>query len=122
MRTEETLSALDELIRERSILQHAFLPCLATWRIDPPLSLPPIPRVYYPHVRGFPELSGERDSCAEDFSPDARWRTIYSTTDQSRAAPELWLDFATAIGQDRDKVTTSTPLAKVASTTSISIV
>src|SRR5437763_16063975 len=32
--------------------------------------------------------------------------------------PELWLDFATATGQDRDKVKRAQPLAKVANTTS----
>src|SRR5437763_15027852 len=32
--------------------------------------------------------------------------------------PELWLDFATATGQERDKVKRAQPLAKVANTTS----
>ena len=60
MRTEETLRALDELIRERSILQHAFYRAWQRGELTSLSACHLFSRLLSP-CRGFPELSGERD-------------------------------------------------------------
>src|SRR5947208_11458721 len=67
MRTEETLRALDELIRERSILQHAFYRAWQRGELTRS-HLATYSRVYYPHVAAFPNYLENAISCAEDFS------------------------------------------------------
>jgi pyrroloquinoline-quinone synthase len=119
MRTEETLRALDELIRERSILQHAFYRAWQRGELTRS-QLATYSRVYYPHVAAFPNYLENAISCAEDSSTRRTLEdNLLDELTNPAPHPELWLDFATAIGQDRDKVKRATPLAKVASTTSI---
>jgi pyrroloquinoline-quinone synthase len=118
MRTEETLRALDDLIRERSILQHPFY--LAWQRGELTRDqLATYSRVYYPHVAAFPTYLENAINCATDSSTR---RTLEDNLldELTNPAPhrELWLDFATATGQNRDRVKRAQPLAKVASTTS----
>ena len=67
MRTEETLRALDELIRERSILQHAFYRAWQRGELTRS-QLATYSRVYYPHVAAFPNYLENAISCAEDLS------------------------------------------------------
>src|SRR5438045_3283275 len=119
MRTEETLRALDELIRKRSILQHAFYRAWQRGELTRS-QLATYSRVYYPHVAAFPNYLENAISCAEDFSTRRTLEdNLLDELTNPAPHPELWLDFATAIGQDRDKVKRATSLAKVASTTSI---
>src|SRR5438477_11495256 len=119
MRTEETLRALDELICKRSILQHPFY---CSWQRGELTrsQLATYSRVYYPHVAAFPHYLENAISCAEDFSTRRTLENnLLDELTNPAPHPELWLDFATAIGQDRDEVKRATPLAKAASTTSI---
>jgi len=119
MRTEETLRALDELIRKRSILQHAFYRAWQRGELTRS-QLAIYSRVYYPHVAAFPNYLENAISRAEDFSTRRTLEdNLLDELTNPAPHPELWLDFATAIGHDRDKVKRATPLAKVASTTSI---
>lgn len=119
MRTEETLRALDDLIRERSILQHPFYRAWQRGELTRD-QLATYSRVYYPHVAAFPAYLKNAISCAEDSSTRRTLEdNLFDELTNPAPHPELWLDFATAIGQDRDKVKRATPLAKVASTTSI---
>src|SRR5205823_6248575 len=68
----------------------------------------------------FPNYLENAISRAEDFSTRRTLEdNLLDELTNPAPHPELWLDFATAIGHDRDKVKRATPLAKVASTTSI---
>src|SRR5437016_5495578 len=108
MRTEETLRALDELIRERSILQHAFYRAWQRGELTRS-HLATYSRVYYPHVAAFPNYLENAISCAEDFSTRRTLEdNLLDELTNPAPHPELWLDFATAIGQDRDKVKRAT--------------
>jgi len=118
MRTEETLRALDDLIRERSILQHPFY---RAWKRGELIrdQLATYSRVYYPHVAAFPTYLENAIQCAVDFSTKrALEDNLLDERTNPAPHPELWLDFATATGQDRNKVKRAKPLAKVANTTS----
>lgn len=119
MRTEESLRVLDDLIRERSILRHPFYRAWQRGELSRD-QLATYSRVYYPHVAAFPNYLENAISCAED--PSTRRTLEDNLRDEltnPAPHPELWLDFATALGQDRDTLKRATPLAKVASTTSI---
>jgi pyrroloquinoline-quinone synthase len=118
MRTEEALRALDDLISERAILQHPFYLAWKrgelTWN-----QLAVYSRVYYPHVAAFPTYLENAINCTVDSSTRrALTDNLLDELTNPAPHPELWLDFATATGQDRAKVKRAKPVAKVASTTS----
>jgi pyrroloquinoline-quinone synthase len=118
MRTEETLRALDDLIRERSILQHSFYRAWTRGELTHD-QLATYSRVYYPHVAAFPTYLENVIHCGVDSSTRrALEDNLLDELTNPAPHPELWLDFATATGQDRDKVKRTQPLAKVASTIS----
>lgn len=118
MRTEETLRALDDLIGERSILQHPFYRAWKRGELTRD-QLAIYSRVYYPHVAAFPTYLENAINCAVDSSTRrALEHNLLDELTNPAPHPELWLDFATATGQDRNKVKRAKPLAKVASTTS----
>ena len=118
MRTEETLRALDDLIRERSILQHPFYRAWKRGELTGD-QLATYSRVYYPHVAAFPTYLENAIQWAGD-SPTRRALKDNLLDELTNPAPhpELWLDFAAATGQDRDQVKRAQPLTKVASTIS----
>ena len=118
MRTEEILRTLDDLIRERSILQHPFY---RAWQLGELTrhQLAIYSRVYYPHVAAFPTYLENAINCAVDSSTRRTLEdNLLDELTNPAPHPELWLDFATATGQDRDKVKGAKSLAKVASTIS----
>jgi pyrroloquinoline-quinone synthase len=118
MRTEETLHALDDLIRERSILQHPFYRAWQRGGLTPD-QLATYSRVYYPHVAAFPTYLENAIRWAVDSSTRrALEDNLLDELTNPAPHPELWLDFATATGQDRDKVKRAKPLPKVAGTSS----
>jgi len=118
MRTEETLRALDDLIHARSILQHPFYRAWQRGELTPD-QLATYSRVYYPHVAAFPTYLENAIRWAVDSSTRrALEDNLLDELTNPAPHPELWLDFATATGQDRDKVKQAKPLPKVASTTS----
>ena len=114
MTTEKTLRALDDLIRERSILQHPFY---RAWQGGELTSdqLATYSRVYYPHVAAFPRYLKNAINCTSDS-------VIRSTLEQNledeltnpAPHPELWLDFAAATGQEGQAVKRAEPVPKTA--------
>src|SRR2546429_6207243 len=117
MRTEETLRALDELIRERSILQHAFYRAWQRGELTRS-QLATYSRVYYPHVAAFPNYLENAISCAEDFSTRRTLEdNLLDELTNPAPHPELWLDFAKRIGHTRTQVKGLTPLSTVTDTT-----
>jgi len=118
MRTEKNLRALDDFIRERSILRHPFYRAWKRGELTR-YQLAAYSRVYYPHVAAFPTYLENAIKCAVDSSTKrALEDNLLDELTNPAPHPELWLDFATATGQDRDKVKRAKPLAKVASTIS----
>ena len=86
MRTEETLRALDDLIRERSILQHPFYRAWQRGELTR-AQLATYSRVYYPHVAAFPNYLKNAINCARRFLYQTRaGGQSTRRTDQSRAA------------------------------------
>ena len=116
MITEKNLRALDDFIREWSILQHPFY---RAWQRGELTSdqLATYSRVYYPHVAAFPRYLKNAISCAND--PVTRFALEQNLEDElSNPAlhPELWLDFAAATGQERQAVKYTKPFPKTAGT------
>jgi pyrroloquinoline-quinone synthase len=114
MTTEKILRALDDLIRQRSILQHAFyrawqggeLACdqLATYS-----------RVYYPHVAAFPRYLRNAINCTGDsVIRCALEQNLEDELTNPAPHPELWLDFAAATGQEKEAVKCAEPVPKTA--------
>ena len=114
MTTDETLRALDDLIRERSILQHPFY---RAWQRGELTSdqVATYSRVYYPHVAAFPRYLKNAISCAGDsVMRSALEQNLDDELTNPAPHPELWLDFAVATGQERQVVKCAAPVAKAA--------
>ena len=77
MRTEETLRVLDDLIRERSILQHPFYRAWQRGEL-PAISLPPILASIIPMSRLSRLIWRMRLAAQKIPLPGARCRTTYS--------------------------------------------
>jgi pyrroloquinoline-quinone synthase len=117
MTTEETLRALDDLICERSILQHPFY---RAWQRGQLTSdhLATYSRVYYPHVAAFPRYLKSAIHCASDsVTRSALEQNLDDELTNPAPHPELWLDFAAATGQERQAVKRAEPVPKTADTT-----
>ena len=116
MTTAETLCALDNFIRERSILQHPFY---RAWQRGELTSdqLATYSRVYYPHVAVFPRYLKNAINCASDsLIRSALEQNLDDEMTNPAPHPELWLDFAAATGQERQAVKCAEPLPKTADT------
>jgi pyrroloquinoline-quinone synthase len=116
MTTEETLRALDDLICERSILQHPFYRAWQRGELTPD-QIRTYSRVYYPHVAAFPRYLKNAIHCANDSvirSPLEQ--NLDDELSNPAPHPELWLDFATATGQERQAVKRAEPVPKTADT------
>lgn len=109
MASPDVLRELDEMIRERSILQHPFYQaweCGALTREQ----LATYARVYYPHVRAFTDYLESAIGKAE--SPAIRAELVDNLEDElGNPAPheELWLAFAAGMGADEAAITAATP-------------
>src|SRR5215831_1317142 len=112
MTTEETLRALDNLIRERSILQHPFYRAWQRGELTPD-QLATYSRIYYPHVAAFPGYLKNAISCAADSEIERRLEeNLRDELTNPAPHPALWLDFAAATGQEREAVASAAPVAK----------
>src|SRR5438045_9035304 len=103
MTTEETLRALDHLIRERSILQHPFY---RAWQRGELTSdqVATYSRVYYPHVAAFPRYLKNAINCASDSAiRSALEQNLDDELTNPAPTPEFWLDFAAAAGQQAQR-------------------
>ena len=118
MTTEETLDALDHLIRDRSILQHPFYRAWQCGKLTGD-QLATYSRLYYPHVAAFPGYLEKAINCAVDPSIRSGLEdNLHDELTNPAPHPELWLDFAAATGQNRETVKGSLPLTGVANTIS----
>lgn len=116
MTTEETLPALDDLIRRRSILQHPFYRAWQRGELSPD-QLATYARVYYPHVAAFPAYLKNAIACTRDPSTKlALQQNLQDELTNPAPHPELWLNFAAATGQDRQATASAKPEGQTAET------
>jgi pyrroloquinoline-quinone synthase len=109
MDSSAVLRELDASIRERSILKHPFYQAWERGELTRD-QLATYARIYYPHVRAFPEYLEAAMAHATDDG--VRAELADNLADElGNPAPhdELWLDFAEGVGADRAAVVTSTP-------------
>jgi pyrroloquinoline-quinone synthase len=112
MTTEETLRALDDLIRERSILRHPFYRAWQRGELTPD-QLATYSRVYYPHVAAFPRyLKNAINSPSDSVIRSALEQNLDDEMTTPAPHPELWLDFAVSTGQERQAVACAKPVPK----------
>jgi len=104
MHAHETLKDLDALIQSRSILCHPFYVAWQQGELTRK-QLGTYARIYWPHVAAFPAYLETVAGLTSD--PVVR-ATLEENLDDERSNPkphpELWLDFAEALGQSRDDV------------------
>ena len=104
MHHHDTLDDLDALVQSRSILRHPFY---VAWQQGDLTrhQLATYARVYWPHVCAFPSYLESAAGTTDD--PVSR-ATLENNLDDERSNPkphpELWLDFAEALGQRRQSV------------------
>jgi len=109
MASPDVLRELDEIIRERSILQHPFYQaweCGALTREQ----LATYARIYYPHVLAFTDYLETAIEKAD--SPEVRAELLDNLEDErGNPAPhdELWLAFAEGMGAKREDVVRAEP-------------
>jgi pyrroloquinoline-quinone synthase len=111
MASPDVLHELDEMIRERSILQHPFYQAWESGVLTRE-QIATYARIYYPHVKAFPEYLESAIDLAEN--PETRAELADNLADErGNPAPheELWLAFAAGLGVDRDQVTSAPPHA-----------
>ena len=105
----DVLSSLDQLVASRSILQHPFYVAWEQGTLTRD-QLATYARVYYPHVRAFPGYL--RAALAGAVDPAVRAELEANLADEltsPKPHPELWLDFAAALGLDRQAVEEARP-------------
>ena len=111
MAPSEALRRLDEIIRERSILEHAFY---QAWEkgVLTKGQLATYARIYYAHVEAFPRHLEAAIAHAEDVHVRAELADNLAD-ERGNPAPhdELWLDFAEGVGADRAEVKAAAPHA-----------
>lgn len=118
MNQNETLRALDELIRSRSILNHPFYQAWQKGELNRD-QLAIYAKSYYPHVASFPEYLQTAAAKAEN-------RTVRSELESNLADelsnpaphPELWLSFASGVGADAKAVSEALPTPSTSRTVS----
>ena len=116
MTTEKTLRALDDLIHERSILQHPFYRAWQRGELSSD-QLASYSRVYYPHVAAFPRyLKNAINSTGDSVITSALEQNLDDELTNPAPHPELWLDFAAATGQERQAVECAEPVPKTGDT------
>lgn len=106
---DKALEKLDDLIANRSILEHPFY---RAWRQGELTrqQLAIYAQVYYPHVAAFPGYVQATLQGATD--PLVRLELEENLAEElgvPKAHPELWLDFAEGLGMDRDAVAKTPP-------------
>jgi len=111
MAPSEVLRRLDEIIRERSILEHPFYQAWEKGMLTTS-QLATYARIYYAHVEAFPRYLESAITHAEDSHVRAELADNLAD-ERGNPAPhdELWLDFAEGVGADRDEVKAAAPHA-----------
>jgi pyrroloquinoline-quinone synthase len=110
MHTHDPVASLASLTREMSLLNHPFY---QQWSAGG-LSIERLRNYaiqYYPHVAAFPRYLSALHSRCEDLA--TRQALLENLIDEERGAdnhPELWLQFAEALGLTREALLAATPL------------
>ncbi|HEX4954454.1 MAG TPA: CADD family putative folate metabolism protein [Thermoanaerobaculia bacterium] len=116
MSTQTVLAALDQRIRERSILNHPFYQAWTAGTLTAD-QLARYAEAYYPHVAAFPGYLARAIEGAADGRVRAELAdNLREETSSPKAHPELWLDFAAACGLDRAAVAAAPALASTGTT------
>lgn len=104
MNQQETLAALDDRIRHRSILEHPFYRAWSAGTLTRE-QLATYAAIYYPHVAAFP---GYLERAAQATTDPAIRATLEDNLGDELGNPAphpaLWIDFAAALGCDADAV------------------
>jgi len=111
MASSDVLRQLDDMIRERSILQHPFYQAWEKGVLSRE-QLATYARIYFPHVRAFTDYLESSIALAND--PAVRAELVDNLEDErGNPAPhdELWLAFAEGVGADRQQVADAAPHA-----------
>lgn len=111
MAPDAALRLLDDLIRERSILEHPFYQAWNRGELTRE-QLATYARIYYPHVGAFPKYLEAAMAHASD--PQVRATLQDNLSDElgnPAPHPELWLDFAEGVGAKATEVATAAPHA-----------
>ena len=109
MKRSDVLNTLDELIQSRSILGHPFYVAWERGELTPE-QLATYARMYYPHVQAFPGylkavIAGSSDAeTREELS-----KNLADELSEPKTHPELWLDFAQAVGVNSEQLQAETP-------------
>ena len=109
MSPSEALRALDEMIRERSILEHPFYQAWNKGMLTKD-QLATYARIYYAHVEAFPGYLEAAIGHASD--PQVRATLADNLADElgnPAPHPALWLDFAEGVGANRTDVANAQP-------------
>jgi pyrroloquinoline-quinone synthase len=105
----DILDSLDHRVSSRSILQHPFYLAWERGELTRD-QLAAYARIYYPHVKAFPDyLRASIGRADESTTRDELERNLNDELSEPKSHAELWLDFAEAMGLDRQSVTTATP-------------
>ncbi len=105
----ETLACLDSQIAKNHLLLHPFYRAWTAGRL-PGLALVDYARQYYHHVAAFPMYLSALHSHTED--PTTRRHILSNLTDEEAGHPnhpELWLQFAEALGVTREEMASAQP-------------
>ncbi len=104
-----SLKALDELIEKRSILQHPFYQAWREGRLSRE-DLAVYAQIYYPHVAAFPGYLQAALQAADDSLVRGELESnLAEELGEPKAHPELWLDFASGLGLEREQVSEASP-------------
>jgi pyrroloquinoline-quinone synthase len=99
-----TVSILNDMIEQRHLLKHPFYRAWSAGELSLDC-LRHYSRQYFAHVRAFPAYLSEMHSRCEDL---ASRHTIAANLADEEATlpthPDLWLDFASGLGVDRESV------------------
>jgi pyrroloquinoline-quinone synthase len=110
----DTICRLDDLIQSRSILRHPFYVAWQQGTLTRE-QLATYARVYFPHVAAFPRYLASTAAGTTDPSVrGALERNLADELHHPKAHQELWLDFASGLGADRESVEGAAPHAAAA--------
>ena len=103
----DILNKLDALIQSRSILRHPFYVAWQEGTLTK-TQLATYARMYWPHVAAFPSyLEASMEKTADPVIRETLARNLHDERTNPKPHPELWLDFATSLGQSRQEVITA---------------
>jgi len=106
---DRTLKELDGLIEKRSILQHPFYQAWREGRLTIE-DLATYAQSYYPHVAAFPGYLQAALQKAEDSEVRSELESnLREELGEPKPHPELWLDFASGLGLEREQVSEALP-------------